>query len=117
MFRTIHAICLRRTVTRCFCFLCCEDTGNRTGVDLRRGGIERPIAVRAGWWRTDLEPLPHCADEIDHRDLYNPRVPAAADAARRVQVSGRTGGGETPEGPRIRVSNHGPYLVSGGPQL
>ena len=32
-------------------------------------------------------------------------------------MSDRIGGGETPEGPRIRVSNHGPYVVSGGPQL
>ena len=32
-------------------------------------------------------------------------------------MSDPTSGGQIPEGPRIRVSNNGPYLVSGGPQL
>ena len=41
----------------------------------------------------------------------------AASGRTETCVSDRTSANEAVEGPRIRVSNHGPYLVSGGPQL
>src|SRR5216117_692616 len=43
--------------------------------------------------------------------------PRLAGPQRRLQVSDQTSGGDARQEPRIRVSNDGPYLVSGGPQL